>query len=107
MSDILFFIGDIVMLSAIVGALTFTFSYATFFSWRRTAAGRALMYFVVALDLWAVQSFVSRIDSSYPGREWARLFIYLAISATVWHLVRILWRSWGRSLRIESRKKDL
>lgn len=105
MSETLYFIGDIAMLIAILGALTFTISYAMFFNWRRTAAGRALMYFVGALDLWAIQSFVSRIDPTYSGREWARLFIYVAVTLAMWHMVRVLWKSWGKSLQIDSKRQ--
>ena len=108
MSDLLFLIGDIVMFFAIVGALTFTFSYAGFFNWRKTPPGRSLMYFVVSLDAWAIQSFMSRMDPEYVGREWVRLGIYVLIAVTVWRLVAVLWRSWDRSLNIESRAgKDL
>lgn len=108
MSGLVFLIGDIVMFFAIVGALTFTFSYAVFFNWRKTVPGRSLMYFVVSLDAWAIQSFMSRVDPEYFGREWIRLGIYVLIAVTIWRLVAVLWRSWGSPLNIEARaRKDL
>lgn len=103
--SVLFFIGDLVMLSAIIGTVVFAVSYATFFAWRRTPAGRSLMYFVLALVAWSVQSFVSRLNPDYPGRGIIRILVYLLITVTVWRLVVTLWRSWGRPLAITPRKE--
>lgn len=102
-SEVLYGLGDVVMLVALAGAMTFTVSYALFFNWRKTPAGRSLMYFVISLDAWAIQSFLSRMDPTYPGREWVRLIVYIGIALTVWRLVAVLWRSWGDAFSIESR----
>lgn len=106
MSDALFIVGDIIMASALVGVIVFAVSYAVFFAWRRTHAGKALMYFATALALWGVQSFIARLDPDYPGRAWTRVGVYLLISVTVWGLVITLWRSWSRPFEVESRKKE-
>ena len=42
-------IADVGILAAFAAVLVFVISYAVFFNWRKTAAGRALMYFVVSL----------------------------------------------------------
>lgn len=94
MTDVLFAIGDTVMLFALLGALLFAGSYALFFNWRKTRAGRALLYLILALDAWAVQSFLSRLNPDYPGREWVRLVVYTGILVTVWGLLITLWRAW-------------
>lgn len=104
-SDVLYVIGDIVMLIAILGTMTFTVSYASFFAWRKTPAGRSLMYFVLALDVWAIQSFVSRLSPDYPGREYVRIAVYMMIAVTVWRLVASLWRAWKTPTGIEVREK--
>lgn len=105
--ETLFMVGDIVMLTAITGVIVFAASYALFFAWRKTHAGRALMYFTSALAVWAVQSFAARLNPDYWGRAWSRVFVYLLISVTVWGLVVTLWRSWGRPFAVESRKKEV
>lgn len=103
----IFLIGDVVMAAAALGAITFTISYAIFFHWRKTAAGRSLMYFVLALDLWAVQSFIARLMPEYVGWEWQRLGIYLLINVAIWRLVGTLWWSWRRTpFEVERRKLD-
>lgn len=102
----LFIVGDVIMLTAIIGVVVFAASYALFFAWRKTHAGRALMYFTTALTLWGVQSFAARMNPDYWGRPWSRLLVYLLISVTVWGLVVTLWRSWSRPFQIEPRKKE-
>lgn len=87
-------IGDIIMAAAMLGALVFAVSYAVFFNWRRTAAGRSLMYFVGALVLWAGLSTFTRFVGDYPLREYIRIIVYLIITATVWRMVFTLWRYW-------------
>lgn len=95
MTELLYLIGDWVMLGSILGILAFTVSYAVFFSWRKTAAGRSIMYLAVALNVWAVQSFASRLNPGYTGREWVRLAAYILIFVTVWSLVLTLWGAWN------------
>lgn len=101
----LFAIGDLIMLVAILGALTFTLSYGTFFAWRKTPAGRSLLYFVCALDAWAIQSFVARVNPDYWGREYLRILVYTLIAITVWRMVFSLWRAWKSPFTIEIREK--
>lgn len=103
MNETLYRVGDWVMLGSMLGILVFTFSYGIFFSWRKTAAGRSIMYLALALDIWAVQSFASRLDPDYTGRGWVRLAVYILIFITVWSLVVTLWRAWHRNRE----KKDL
>lgn len=101
--ETLFIVGDLVMFSAVVGVLVFTLSYMLFFAWRKTHAGKALMYFTSSLALWAVQSFAARINPDYPGRPWSRVVVYLLISVTVWGLVVTLWRSWNKPFEVHPR----
>lgn len=104
--EILYSVGDFIMLTAIIGVIAFIVSYVTFFNWRKTPAGRSLLYFVSALALWAAQSFIARVDADYPGRAWSRIVVYVVISVMVWRLVVTLWRSWDRPLEVETRKKE-
>lgn len=93
--QLLYDIGDILMSVATLGVLVFALSYGVFFRWRRTAAGRSLMYFVLALLAWAAQSTAARLfDGIYLGRAGLRIIVYTGILLTVWRLVYTLWRSW-------------
>ena len=102
-------IGDLIMLLASVGGIVFAISYATFFRWRKTAAGRALLAFVVSLDLVFLVNLLGRFfGPDYAGREVVRIVVYSAVFVSIWSLVFILWRSWRRgdpSLRVESRRE--
>lgn len=89
--------GDLVMTIAMIGAFIFAVSYATFFNWRRTEAGRALMYFVLALVLWAALSTFTRLVTDYPFREWVRLAVYIAIVVSIGRMIYTLWTSWRRT----------
>lgn len=108
MTDLLFLIGDIIMWAALVGAIVFGISYATFFNWRKTAPGRSLMYLDWAIIAWGTQTALARSNPDYYLREWVRIVVYLAIAYTIWRLVVTLWRSWKRTpyIKIEPRKKD-
>lgn len=106
MKEQLLILGDVIMFMAALGATAFAISYATFFAWRRTPAGRSLMYFVLALVAWAAQSFISRLNPNYLGREWIRIGIYASIAITIWRLVATLWWSWKRTpFEVERRKQ--
>lgn len=103
-TETLFFIGDLIMFVGLLGAVTFAVSYAAFFAWRKTPAGRSLMYFVLALIVWAGQSFLARMDPDYPWRAWSRIVVYALIAGTIWRLVVTLWRSWETPFSVSPRK---
>lgn len=101
-------IADIGILIAVVACTAFVASYATFFNWRLTAAGRALMYFVVALLSVAVIASLGRwLGPEYFGRELLRPLTWLAVAGTSTRLTVVLWTSSrrGRSLDISSRPR--
>lgn len=87
-------VGDVIMAISMFEALAFAVSYAVFFRWRKTAAGRSLMYFVGALVLWAGISTLTRFVGDYPAREFIRIIVYLAIAIAMGRMVFTLWRSW-------------
>lgn len=106
-------IGDIEIFIAGAGAITFAISYASFFRWRKTAAGRALMYFVLSLVALFMLNAAGRwLGPEYLFRPYVRGVVYTALVVTVWHLVWVLWKNWraghDRPLNIESkpRKKE-
>lgn len=95
MTELIFFTGDLIMIAAAVGAVVFAVSYSLFFNWRKTAAGRALMYFVWSLIAVFINNTIARLGGvDYPGREWIRFAVYLAVAVTIWRLVWVLWRNW-------------
>lgn len=94
MTQLLYDMGDLIMTASMLGALAFAVSYAVFFRWRKTAAGRSLMYFVGALVLWAGLSTFTRFVGEYPLREYIRLVVFLVIAIAIWRMVWTLWTSW-------------
>lgn len=107
MTDVLFAIGDVLMLVALAEMVIFATSYASFFNWRKTAAGRSLMYLSLALVTWALQTSISRMDPAYFGREWVRVVVYGVIVYAMGRLIVTLWKSWHKTpFNIEPRKKD-
>lgn len=105
---ILNLISDCEIFLAAIGALTFAISYAVFFNWRKTAAGRALMYFVWSLIVLCLLNALGRwLGNDYWGRPFIRITIYTSIVFTIWHLVQVLWRNWrsgsNNPLDIQSR----
>lgn len=101
--ETLFLVGDIIMATAVAGVIVFAASYALFFAWRRTAAGKALMYFTGALAMWGIQSFAARMNPEYWGRAYTRIGVYALISVAVWGLVAALWGGWNRPVSIHPR----
>jgi NhaP-type Na+/H+ or K+/H+ antiporter len=104
------FVGDLIMITAAAGAITFAVSYWRFFNWRKTPAGRALLYFVWALIAVFLNNTAARIfGAEYPYREWVRLIVYAIVALTIWRLVWVLWSNWRADrpgLDIESRTKE-
>jgi hypothetical protein len=110
LDDTLDLIGDIEIFIAGAGAIVFAVSYIAFFNWRRTPAGRALLYFVLSLIALVLLNALGRwIGHDYPLRVWARLAVYTGIAATVWRLVVVLWRNWRAdhtaALNIQSKSR--
>ena len=108
MDEALFLAGDIIMGLAMLATLGFAASYAAFFNWRRTQAGRSLMYFVGALVLWAgLSTFTRFVDGDFIGRPYIRAVVYAVILATVIRLVVVLWLHWRNTPQnIEPRNKE-
>lgn len=90
-------IGDVEVLVAGAGAIVFAISYMTFFNWRKTQAGRALLYFVLSLcALFILNSLGRWGGDDYPYREWVRSTTYTVLVVAMWRLVWVLWRNWRR-----------
>lgn len=95
MTEALLFVGDMIMIGAVVGAIVFAGSYSGFFNWRKTDAGRALIYFVWSLIAVFLNNTAARLlGTDYPFREWVRIVVYLCVFLTTWRLVWVLWRNW-------------
>jgi hypothetical protein len=103
LTDIEIFIGGI-------GAIVFAISYMTFFNWRKTEAGKALMHFVLSLVALFLLSILSTSFGDYPMKHDFRLLVYAGVAIAVWRLVWVLWRNWRkgdeRPLSIETKVKD-
>jgi hypothetical protein len=78
------------------GAIFFAASYMTFFNWRKTEAGKALMGFVTALVALFLLGSVGVIWGEYEFKHDLRLLVYTAVAFTMWRLVWVLWRNWRR-----------
>lgn len=100
-------IADVGIVVAFLAAFVFVISYAMFFNWRKTQAGRSLLYFVISLVAVAALSFLGRwIGQDYWGREFIRPLVWWLVAGTAIRLTWVLWTSsrTGKSLDIESRR---
>lgn len=87
-------IADVAIIFATFAVAAFTFSYATFFNWRLTQAGRSIMYFVLSLLSIAVLSFLGRwLGPEYFGRELLRPLTWIAVGLTATRMTWVLWTS--------------
>lgn len=98
MTAILDRFADIGIIVAFAAALTFVISYASFFNWRRTAAGRALLYVFVSLIAVAFLALLGRfIGPEYLGRYVLRPLVWWSVAAAMIRLVWVLWSNWRRT----------
>lgn len=85
-------IADIFVIIAFSAMLIFTATYVTLFRWRKTKAGRAILYVFTALLAVTTLSFLARwIGPGYWGREWFRVAVWGLTVVAVFNLVRVLW----------------
>jgi hypothetical protein len=88
-------IADIEILIGAIGAVVFAVSYGVFFDWRKTPAGRSLMYFVLSLiALFTLNAIGRWTGGEYWGRDIIRIAVYSTLVLTIWRLVVVLWSSW-------------
>jgi len=111
LNDVLDIIGDVEVFIAGVGAIVFAVSYATFFNWRITPAGRALMYFVLSLIALVVRSALGRhFGSDTWWWDGFSVLVFTAVAITIWRLVWVLWRNWHKGhaqpLEIQTRPRN-
>ncbi len=103
-------IADLLILVAGVGTIVFSASYVSFFAWRKTQAGRALLQFSLSLNSVVMLAALARwTENEYAFREPIRVAVYLFLVITVWRLVYVLWRSWQTGdarLNIHRREKE-
>lgn len=91
-------IADIEILIGAGGAIVFAISYGLFFAWRKTPAGRSLMYFVLSLiALFCLNAIGRWTGGDYWGRDVIRIVVYSTLVFTMWRLVFVLWSSWRRA----------
>lgn len=93
-------IPNILLVIGAIGAVVFAISYAAFFNWRKTSAGRALMKFVIGLiTVFVINSIgtfygVQYTGGEYPGRWLLRTLGYGYLVYTMIDLIRVLWTNW-------------
>ena len=86
--------GTVLLFGAAIGTFVFGVSYAFFFRWWKTPAGRALLAFVTSLILVTVLNMVGLLlGPEYAGREVVRIGIYSMVFASSWWMVFVLWHS--------------
>jgi hypothetical protein len=89
---------DIGIIVAFAAALVFVISYATFFNWRRTPAGRALLYVFISLIAVAFLALLGRfIGPEYLGRYLLRPLVWWSVAVAMIRLVWVLWSNWRRT----------
>lgn len=90
-------ISEILMLGSGAGVVLFTVSYIAFFQWRRTGAGKAILYFALSLCALLGQIIATRsFGGDFVLRDIVRLVAYAVVFLSSWGLVFTLWRNWSR-----------
>jgi hypothetical protein len=90
-------LGDAILLYAAVVTTAFAVAYSSFYNWRSTPAGRALLYFVCSLVIVFLNNAAARLlGPEYPAREWVRLAVYALSAAAATRLLWVLLRNWRR-----------
>ena len=101
-------IADWGLIFAFAGVVVFTVSYWRFFNWRKTLAGKSLMYVCFSFTAVAQLSLLGRwFGPHYWGREILRPVVWWSVAITVSRLVYVLWSSWrvSEAIDIESRQR--
>lgn len=99
-------IGDFEILIAGTALILFAASYAFFFNWRKTAAGRALMYFALSIiALFIDDTFSSAFGPNYSWRNYYQFGVYTGIMLATIRLQWVLWREWTHTRKIEIERK--
>lgn len=85
--DVIYLLGDIILLTAIPALALFVGFYYFKSPWQSLLVGRSLMYFAVSLLLIiAVVALSVWLGPTYFLREWVRLLSYVGVSITTWRL---------------------
>lgn len=102
-------VADFGLLAGAVGCVVFVLMYGIFLNWRKTAAGRAIFYFMVAVVGAIGLVVLSRLTGGdYVFRDVLRLVVYSGVCITAWRLVFTLIRAWAdgeRSLNLPARER--
>lgn len=91
-------IADIEVILAVVLAAVFTGLYAGFFKWRKTRAGRAVMYVFISWVAISLISFLAIwVDPEYWGRPFFRMLgwgaVVFAVCNLIWTLVHYFFKT--------------
>lgn len=85
--DVVYLVGDIVLLTAIPALALFVWYYHFKSPWRALLVGRSLMYFAVSLlAIIATVALSVWLGPDYFLREWVRMLSYVVVSITTWRL---------------------
>ena len=100
-------VADWILFAAALGGVAFAVSYAFFFRWTKTEAGRALLSFVVSLDLVFGLNITGRIFGiEHDWWPWLRIAVYVTVLCSIWWLLFVLWRSWRAGYTLKLEPKD-
>lgn len=89
--------GDLATMTALAGAAVFAISYRAFFNWQKTAAGRALSQFTLALTAVLGLVILARVfGPEYSFRWIIRDVVYTWCAVAMYRLVVVLWENWHR-----------
>ncbi|WP_405376009.1 MULTISPECIES: hypothetical protein [unclassified Microbacterium] len=98
---------DVGIIVACLACVAFVVSYAGFFKWRLTPAGRSLMYFVLALLSVAIISYLARwFGPEYWGRVVLRPLTWWAVAITAIRLTVVLWTSSSEGSSIDIKPRN-
>lgn len=100
-------VADVEIIIACVLSVIFTASYMIFFNWRKTSAGRAIMYlFLSWVFLTAISLAAVLVDPGYWGRPIFRVIGWGFVIFALGNLIRVLlynFRVKAKPLNLEPR----
>lgn len=106
--SIIYAIGDTGWLLAEVLVIAFLISYTGFFAWRKTAAGRAVVYTFIGLSFLVLTAVLVVIfGPDYWGREVVRLVVAWGLVLALARLIWVLWSNFRHGeppLKVEERE---
>jgi len=90
---VLSFLSNLSVVLAFIGIVAFAITYIIGSQWRKTAAGRSLLWFVLSLVGVGISWMLTwSLGFDYTGKDYVKLFAYTGVAVSSWRFYIILLR---------------